>query len=115
MDTSSLLITAMAERCRDTILGWHGPQRDLPTALQPAHLQWMCNEIEDHADEWPVTKLHRWVGFVQCAMLANRMLDLKGAKALFKEAKVAFGEISEDLLDHLDPTSSFELDIGGEA
>jgi hypothetical protein len=74
----------------------------------------MCDKIEEHAEDGPATKLHRWIGFVQCAMLAHRMLDLDGAKAMFDEAKVAHGETSEDLLDHLDPTSSFELDIGGE-
>jgi hypothetical protein len=40
--------------------------------------------------------------------------DSKGAKAMFDKAKVARGEFSEDLLDHLDPGSVFELDIGGE-
>jgi hypothetical protein len=36
---------------------------------------------------------------------------------MFDEAKRAHGEASddlEDLLDHLDPTNSFELDIGGQ-
>ena len=47
-------------------------------------------------------------------MLTNRMLDLDGLRAMFDEAKRAHGETSEDLTDHLDPTSSFELDIGGE-
>ena len=50
-------------------------------------------------------------------MLANRMLDLDELKAMFDEAKRAHGEASddlEDLFDHLDPTNSFELDIGGQ-
>ena len=114
MDNASLLVTAMAEQCRGTILKWNKPELDLPRPLRPRHLRWMCDNIENHAEDWPPTKLHRWIGFVQCAMMANRMLDLDGAKAMFDKAKVAHGEISEDLLDHLDPTSSFEVDIGGE-
>lgn len=58
--------------------------------------------------------LHRWIGFVQCGMLAQRMIDLEGAKAMFDKSKIAHGELSEDLVDHLDPTSSFEVDIGGQ-
>jgi hypothetical protein len=61
-------------------------------------------------------KMHRWIGFVQAGMMANRMLDLDGAKAMVDKAKNAFGEIREDhdLGDHLDPQSSFEMDIGGQ-
>ena len=77
----------------------------------------MCDQIEKHAEGGPATKLHRWIGFVQAAMLANRMLDLDGLKAMFDKAKAAHegtSEDSEDLIDHLDPTSSFEFDIGGQ-
>jgi hypothetical protein len=64
----------------------------------------MCDNIQQHAEHWPSTKLHRWIGFVQAGMMANRMLDLDGAKAMFDKAKNAFGEIKEDhdLVDHLD-------------
>jgi hypothetical protein len=44
-------------------------------------------------------------------------LDLDGLKAMFDQAKAAHGDTSEDLenlIDHLDPTSSFEIDIGGQ-
>jgi hypothetical protein len=114
MDTASLLIKAMAEECRGLILEWNKPDLDLPEALQPRHLERMCDRIEKHADDWSTAKLHRWIGFVQCAMMANRMLDLSGIKAMFDKAKNAYGESSEDLLDHLDPEKSFEFDIGGE-
>lgn len=118
MDNTSLLITAMAEQCRRLIQEWDEPAPDLPKALQPRHLVWMCNKIEEHAEDGPATKLHRWIGFVQAAMLANRILDLDGLKAMFDQAKRDHGETSEDLedlIDHLDPTSSFEFEIGGES
>ena len=48
-----------------------------------------ATQIEEHAEDGPATKLHRWIGFVQGAMLANRMLDLDGLKAMFDDAKAA--------------------------
>ena len=117
MDTTHLLITAMAEECKRLILESDAPDLSLPKALHPKHLLWMCDQIEKHAEGWPATKLHRWIGFVQAAMLANRMLDLDGLKAMFDQAKAAHRDTSEDLenlIDHLDPTSSFEFDIGGQ-
>ena len=114
MDHSKLLIVAMAEHCRSRILQWDTPDLSLPKALHPQHLLWMCDQIEEHAEASPATKLHRWIGFIQAAMLANRMLDLERVKAMFDDAKVAHGESNDDLLDHLNPQSLFELEIGGE-
>jgi len=117
MDDVNLLVVAMAEACRRVIQEWEAYDPGLPSALQQKHLLWMCNEIEEHADVGPVTRLHRWIGFVQGAMLANRMLDLDKLRALFDETKCAHEEAREnreDLLDHLDPTNSFQLDIGGQ-
>jgi len=114
MADSVVLIAAMAERCRDMILRSDEPGLDLPTSLQPKHLHWMCREIVQHARDWPATRLHRWIGFVQGAMIANRMIDLDRAKAMFDEVKTAYGENDEDLLDHLNPDDFFEFDIGGQ-
>ncbi|MCA9216896.1 MAG: hypothetical protein KDB27_27690 [Planctomycetales bacterium] len=117
MDNTSLLVVAMAKQCRRLIHKADESVTSLPKALQSKHLLWMCDQIEKHAEEGPATKLHRWIGFVQAAMLANRMLDLDGLKAMFGQAKAEDAERceeSEDLTDHLDPTSSFEFDIGGQ-
>ena len=117
MDNTSLLAVAMAEQCRRVIQEWDQPAPVLPKALQPKHLLWMCIKIEEHVEDGPVTKLNRWIGFVQAAMLANRMLDLEGLKAMCNNARRAHGETSEDfedLTDHLDPTGSFAFDIGGQ-
>lgn len=114
MSKSNLLIAAMAEQCRDMILEWDKPGLDLPPSLQPDHLQRMCDEIVQHARHWPATKLHRWIGFVQGAMIANRIIDLNGAKAMFDKAKNAYGDVGENLVDHLNPDNPFELDIGGQ-
>lgn len=117
MDNTSLLVVAMAEQCRSLILESDTADLGLPTPLQPKHLLWMCDQIEKHAEGESAAKLHRWIGFVQAAMLANRMLDLDELKAMFDQAKTAHTQTSEDLedlIDHLDPTSSFELDIGGQ-
>lgn len=114
MNEASLLIVAMAERCRKQIRQSTSLDHDLPESLQPKHLLWMCDQIETMSGDAPNTRLHRWIGFVQAAMVAHRMLDLDGAKEMFDEIKGEHGASGEDLLDHLDPTSSFEFDIGGE-
>ena len=116
VEQHKLLIVAMAEQCRDLIAEADESHSDLPQSLQPKHLRWMCQTILQHAEKWPTSKLHRWIGFVQCGMMANRMLDLDAAKAMFNKAKNAFGEPREDhdLVDHLDPQSSFKMDLGGQ-
>jgi len=117
MENTSVVILAMVEQCRRLIQEWDLPAPDLPKALQAKHLLWMCKEIEEHAVDGPTTRLHRWIGFVQGAMLANRMIDLDGLRAMFDDAKAAqevASEDLEDLTDHLDPTNSFKFDLGGQ-
>jgi hypothetical protein len=114
MNNSNLLTVAMAERCRQLLLESGTGNRELPRSLQHEHLLWMCNKIEAHAEDWPPTKLHRWIGFIQGAMVAHRLLDLNRAKAMFDKAKIAHAEEDDDMIDHLDDSHGFRLDIGGE-
>ena len=108
------LIVAMAEQCRDLIEAWDRPALDQPASLQLKHLEWMCNQVAEQTGAWPETKLHRWIGFIQAGMIANRLLRLDGAKRMFDAAKNAHPGLDQDLLDHLDPDDCFELDIGGQ-
>jgi len=116
MEQAKLLIVAMAERCRGMLQDAEDTASNLPPALQPAHLLWMCDQIEQQAEAWPGIRLHRWIGFVQSGMVANRILDLDGAKAMFNDAKNAHGNLEDDpdLVDHLNAQRSFEMDIGGQ-
>jgi hypothetical protein len=114
MSENEALVIAMAERCLATIVAWDHSDRDQPGSLKPDHLAWMCRTIRQHAGDWPEAKVHRWIGFVQGAMIANRMVTLEEAKAMFREAKNAYGAKDVDLIDHLDPDSAFQLDIGGQ-
>ena len=116
MEQTSMLVIAMAEQCKSLIMRAGERDSDLRAALGPHHLMWMCDRIRQHAEEWSPTKLHRWLGFVQCGMIANRIIDLDGAKAMFRKEKIAYGRQGDDvdLVDHLDYTSSFEMEIGGQ-
>lgn len=117
MNRKHRFITAMAEEYKKRILESDASDSSLPKSLQPKHLLWMCDQIVKHAEGGPVTKLHRWIGFVQAAMLAHRMLDSDSLKALFDHVKAACREANEDLedlIDHLDPTSTFQFDLGGQ-
>lgn len=108
------LMREMIERCRTIIQDQSEPKSDLPEPLQPRHLLWMCDRMTQNLAEWPATRLHRWIGFIQCALIANRYIDLGEAKTMFERAKNAFGEPGQDLLDHLNPDHSFEFEIGGQ-
>ncbi len=110
------LMTAMIEECREVILGHVDDATDCsqPPSLRAAHLSRMCDRLLAHLEDWPPVKLHRWIGFIQCALIANRMLDLAGVKSMFDHAKNAFGEPASELLDHLDPDNAFELELGGQ-
>jgi hypothetical protein len=116
MTDPSASIAAMAEKCRSLLEEHNIGRQDLPHALDPKHLLWMCDRIETHANDWPDTKLHRWIGFIQCAMIANGILDLVGTKRMFNSVKNEYVLTSEDqdLTDHLDPDISFEIDVGGQ-
>jgi hypothetical protein len=116
MEDTRFLIAAMAAKCRDAIRGSNEEENSLPKALHAKHLRWMCDQIQKHAQGSPVTRLHRWIGFVQAGILANRMLDLEQIKAMYDEVKKSH-EVSSgdrDLTDHLDLNSSFKLDLGGQ-
>ena len=116
MDNGSLLVVGMAEQCKALIHNSEQIDLDLPRAIHPQHLMWMCERILEHAEEWPRTKLHRWIGFIQCGMMANQMLHFRELQAMFDEVKKEYGVNSadDDLIDHLNSESSFKLDIGGQ-
>jgi predicted small metal-binding protein len=116
MDDTRFLIAEMAAKCQFVIRGSNEEERNLPKALHPKHLLWMCEQIRKHAQGSPLTRLHRWIGFVQAGILANRMLDLEQIKAMFDEVKKSHTVTSEDqdLIDHLDVGSSFKMDLGGQ-
>ena len=112
-----ILVVAIAAKCRRVIQVFDDFDSRLPDALQQEHLLRLCDWIEERAEDIPANKLHRWIGFVQGAMLAHRMVQFDDLRAMSKEAKTAHADASEelgDLLDHLDPTNSFEFDMGGQ-
>ncbi len=117
MDNVSLIVAAMAEECCGLLNAVDPVNAALPRTLQPKHLLWMARQISVQVDQWPATKLHRWIGYVQCGMVANHILDFEGALAMFKRIRQAHneGEADQDLIDHLNPDHVFRLEIGGES
>lgn len=112
----ALVVAAMARKCCDLLEG-RSTSNALPRTLQPDYLLWMANQIAQHTEVWPATKLHRWIGYLQGGMVANQILDFDGAKAMFQAVrKVVDGiDVDQDLIDHLDPENPFRLEMGGEA
>lgn len=107
------LMQAMAKDCRGVIEGSKGHPASLPQELRVRHLLWMCDQIEAQADQDDLARLNRWIGFVQAGLLANEMLTLEELRTMFSLAKDQHSDVA-DLIDHLDPASSFGLDIGGQ-
>ena len=116
MESENFLIVAMAEQCIKMIEESENRESDLPQSLHPKHLSWMCFRVLELAEEWTSTKLHRWIGFIQCGMLANHIIDFEEVKTMFEEMKNSYGLtfLDYDLIDHLNPNKYFELEIGGE-
>lgn len=118
MSSDRLLIVAMAQHCRTLLMKADTPTPGLAAGLQPRHLMWMCDQIEKHAEHSTnITKLHRWIGFVQAGILANQLTDLDGLRTMFDDIKKLHRlgkDNSDDLIDHLDPSNPFELDLGGQ-
>jgi hypothetical protein len=116
MVDTRLLVAAMAAQCRDVVHDALEDETDLPKELHPKHLLWMCDQITEHSQEWTAAKLHRWLGFIQCGLLAHRMLSLEQVKRMFDDVQKSHGFSSEDhdLVDHLDPSSAFHLETGGQ-
>jgi hypothetical protein len=110
-----MLVAAMAEECRQRLAAAAETGANVPLALHKSHLLAMCDTIVEHAETGDPLKLHRWLGFIQAALIANGTLDLEQVKTMFDAAKNAYGVASDDLIDHLDATNLFEVDIGGES
>lgn len=51
-----------------------------PPGCEFAHLQWMCDEAMGQAENWPVDKLSRWLGFVQGVLTANNVITVAGER-----------------------------------
>ena len=81
---------------------------------QLENLIWMCKQVQTQED-WPSSKRHRWLGYVQGVLIALGISTVEDEKKLVAKAKEYFIEYKDtDLKDHNDPDSPFQIDIGGE-
>lgn len=53
MDNATLLIVAMAEKCKALTATAEPDGSELPQALHTKHLLWMCDSVIKQAEEWP--------------------------------------------------------------
>lgn len=105
----------MAGVCRELIRrNVSMPVSDLPETLKVDQLSWMLDQICLHAGDWSAAKLHLWIGFVQCGMIANGILESTILSEMFGQLRAACN-VDQDLIDHLNQEDSFSLDIGGES
>jgi hypothetical protein len=67
MSRLSDLTTAMIDKCEEMIqksLREEPTGRGLATSIRPAHLLCMCDALKSDGSSWPVSKVHRWIGFI---------------------------------------------------
>lgn len=69
------------------LVGESDKDEDYTTGVAPRYLVWMCDQIIENAASWPVTKLHRWVGYVQGSLVAHGLSNLETEKSIVREAK----------------------------
>lgn len=66
--------------------------KELPTSdTSVRHLIWMCQQIVEHTgyvpNEWSVTKLHRWIGYIQGVMVARGFTTVLREREDYKQLK----------------------------
>lgn len=64
---------------------------DMSSKTSVRHLIWMCDQIVAHAgyvpDEWSVTKLHRWLGYIQGVMVSRGFTTVEEQREEYKKLK----------------------------
>lgn len=112
----TLLGVQIAERLADRIAHVPGIE-GAPDATQPSNLLRMLNRLVEKAEkeEWPDTKIHRWLGYVMGCLTAHGITTESCLREIVGDSKKYFEEQEDDdLKAHNDPDSMFRLDIGGE-
>lgn len=78
-ETKGALIEA-AIGLRDDVIDWSIVEDEEPWNGNPhmtaEHLKWMLTQIEENAEEWPVDKTGRWLGYVQGILVSVDALDV---------------------------------------
>lgn len=76
-------------QCREIIS--RSQRLDCPVinTLHPVLLLWMCDLLEKNANAWPDMKMQRWIGFVQCGMYANDMIDFDDVLEMCEQPEFA--------------------------
>lgn len=116
----TLLAIQIAEDLEEQIKLWQETfhiELDVDDSTQPERLLEMLEKLvhKAHQEEWPDTKLHRWLGWVMGCMACHNIASLERQKEIVAHAKLHFGEKDDDeLTEHHNPDSTFRLDIGGE-
>lgn len=112
MATHRLLALEAVQLCRAKLVedGDDIPERD--AALEHALL--LSHQVEQYVLQWPATRLHRALGFIQGVLVSRGCSSLEEQCTLLERLQIGFPECRDrDLADHLDPRQPFELELGG--
>lgn len=120
MANPTQLAIQIAERLEDQIKEWQDTfniDLEVEKVVHPDRLLTMIEKLIHKAeqDEWPDTKLHRWLGWIMGCMACHNIAGIEKLEQIVTSSKMCFGEKADEELEaHHNPDSSFRLDIGGE-
>lgn len=111
------IVNGMADLIRAWIKQFNNQRLDVPPEVQPQSLLMLCERLAKNTEiaDYPMTKLHRWIGHVGGCLMATRVATKEQLKKIMDDSRHLFGEEpDEELMAHLDPANPFKIDIGGE-
>lgn len=112
MNQSALLAVEAARHCRERIVAWK-LDTNVTDLLVDKTLS-MCHDIERHTEEWPIVRVHRWLGFIFGVLAAREILSREKQSAMMRALFISYPESGDDALrDDQDPGHPFCVDIGG--
>lgn len=112
MSRSALLAVEAARHCRERIVAWKLDTNVTDSLVDRAVS--MCHDIEQYSEEWPIVRVHRWLGFVLGVLAARDVLPREKQNAMMQALFIGYPASSDDALkDHHDPEHPFCMAIGG--
>jgi len=113
MERSHVFGIEIANRLHDMIEDWLVSHEEANENDAVQNLLNVCNRIITKAEEWPDEKLFMRLGFIQGVMVSHGVCSLDMIRRVVNFIRERHLDYV-DLLDHNDPESPFNFELGGE-
>lgn len=58
-------------------MSWLAAKAQSPSGVGMPHALWMIDQLWVNHKDWPVTKVHRWFGYLQCLLVISNIYTLE--------------------------------------